>query len=124
MTDWIAVSDSDLEREYRARNEKVKLQVVALTADRFRDKVTVSDADVTAHFDAHKAEYRKGEQRKIRYLLIDRDQLRAKVTVRRSDVEALLQVEHSAVPDAGAGAREPHPAEDRRQGRGRCTEAG
>jgi hypothetical protein len=38
-------SDAELEREYRNRNEKVKLQVVALTADKFRDKVTVNDPD-------------------------------------------------------------------------------
>jgi peptidyl-prolyl cis-trans isomerase D len=88
VTDWIAVSDSDLEREYRNRNEKAKLQVVALTADKFRDKVTVNDADVSSYYDAHKAEYRKGEQRKIRYLLVDRDQLRAKVNVTPQEIES------------------------------------
>src|SRR4051812_28925215 len=35
LTDWLAVSDTDLEREYKTRNEKAKLQVVALTADKF-----------------------------------------------------------------------------------------
>jgi peptidyl-prolyl cis-trans isomerase D len=88
VTDWIAVSDSDLEREYRNRNEKAKLQVVALTADKFRDKVTVNDADIASYYDAHKTEYRKGEQRKIRYLLVDRDQLRAKVTVTPQEIES------------------------------------
>ena len=88
LTDWMAVSDAELEREYKARNEKVKLQVVALTADKFRDKVTVNDADVASYYDAHKAEYRKGEQRKVRYLLIDRDQLKSRVTVSPQDVEA------------------------------------
>jgi peptidyl-prolyl cis-trans isomerase D len=88
VTDWIAVSDTDLEREYRNRNEKVKLQVVALTADKFRDKVTVNDADVASHYDAHKTEYRKGEQRKIRYLLVDRDQLRARVNVTPQEIES------------------------------------
>jgi len=87
LTDWMAVSDPDLEREYKNRNEKAKLQVVALTADKFRDKVTVTDADIASYYDAHKAEYRKGEQRKIRYLLIDRDQLRAKTTISPQDVE-------------------------------------
>ena len=87
LTDWMAVSDAELEREFKQRNEKVKLQVVALTADAFRDKVTVTDADVAAHFDAHKAEYRVGEQRKIRMLLLDRDQARAKSTVPPTDVQ-------------------------------------
>ena len=88
VTDWIAVSDSDLEREYRSRNEKVKLQVVALTADKFRDKVTVNDADLASYYDAHKTEYRKGDSRKIRYLLVDRDQLRSRITVTPQEIES------------------------------------
>jgi peptidyl-prolyl cis-trans isomerase D len=88
VTDWIAVSDPELEREYRNRNEKVKLQVVALTADKFRDKVTVNDADIASYYDAHKTEYRKSEQRKIRYVLVDRDQLRSRVTVTPQEIES------------------------------------
>jgi peptidyl-prolyl cis-trans isomerase D len=88
VTDWVSVSDSDLEREYRNRNEKVKLQVVALTADKFRDKVTVNDADIASYYDAHKTEYRKGESRKIRYLLVDRDQVRSRITVTPQEIES------------------------------------
>ncbi len=88
LTGWLAVSDAELEHEYKQRNEKVKLQVVALTADKFRDKVTVNDADVASYYDAHQAEYRKGEQRKVRYLLLDRDQARAKVALTPQDVES------------------------------------
>ena len=88
LTDWMALADADVEREYKNRNEKVKLQVVALTADKFRDKVNVSDADVSRIYGAHTAEYRKGEQRKIRYLLIDRDQMRSRVTITPQDIES------------------------------------
>jgi peptidyl-prolyl cis-trans isomerase D len=87
LTDWMAVSDSDVEREYNQRNEKVKLQVVALTEAKFRSGVTVTDADIASHFDAHKAEYRIGEQRKIKYILLDREQARLKVSVPPSDVQ-------------------------------------
>jgi peptidyl-prolyl cis-trans isomerase D len=87
LTDWMSVSDPDLEKEYRTRNEKVKLQVVALTADKFRGSVTVSDADVASFFESRKAEYRVGEQRKIRYLLLDRDQARQKVNVPPTDIQ-------------------------------------
>ena len=87
LTDWMVVSDQDLEREYRLQNEKVKLQVVALTADQFRSQVTATDAELAAYFNEHKAEYRKGEQRKIRYLLLDQDAWRAKITVTPGDVQ-------------------------------------
>ena len=87
LTDWMTVSSQELEREYRERNEKVKLQVVALTAEQFRDKVTVTDADVAAYFQQHNAEYRVGEQRKVKYLLLDRDAARQKVSVPATDVQ-------------------------------------
>jgi len=88
LTDWMAISESDVDREYRNRNEKVKLQVVALTADKFRDKVTVNDPEVASYYEAHKAEYRKGEQRKIKYLLVDRDQLRSRITVTPQEIDS------------------------------------
>jgi peptidyl-prolyl cis-trans isomerase D len=87
LTDWISVSDAELEREYRRRNEKVKLQIVALTADKFRSQVTVTDADLQAHFESRKADYRVGEQRKVRYLLLDRELARQRVIVPPSDVQ-------------------------------------
>jgi peptidyl-prolyl cis-trans isomerase D len=88
LTDWMSLSDNELRSEYKARNEKVKLQVVALTADKFRDKVTVTDDDVAKYFDAHKAEYRIGERRKVKYLLIDQEQLRLKSVPTPADVQA------------------------------------
>jgi peptidyl-prolyl cis-trans isomerase D len=87
LTDWMTVSNDDVEREFRQRNEKARLQVVALTADAFRGQVNVSDADVSSYFDAHKAEYRVGEQRKVRMLLLDRDQAFARTTVTPTEVQ-------------------------------------
>ena len=87
LTDWMTVSNDDVEREFRQRNEKARLQVVALTADAFRNQVNVSDADVSSYFDAHKAEYRVGEQRKVRMLLLDRDQAFARTTVTPTEVQ-------------------------------------
>jgi len=88
LTDWMSLSDAELQNEYKTRNEKVKLQVVALTADKFRDKVTVSDADAASYFEAHKAEYRLGERRKVKFLIIDQDLVRQKVTVTPAEVQA------------------------------------
>ena len=87
LTDWMTVADADVEQQFKERNEKVKLQVVALTADRFRDQVRVTDADVVAYFDMHTADYRIGEQRKVKMLVLDRDQAQAKTIVPAADVQ-------------------------------------
>jgi peptidyl-prolyl cis-trans isomerase D len=87
VTDWLSVPDDELEREYRRRNDKVKLAVVSFTADSFRPQVSASDAEIAAYFDGHKNDFKIPEKRKIRYLLIDIDALRARVTVPPADIE-------------------------------------
>src|SRR5690606_26595844 len=87
LTNWIAVSDEELDREFRRRNERVRLQMVAITPDTFRDQVNVTEDDVAAHYEAHKAEYRVGEQRRVRYLLLDQEQARARATVTQSEIQ-------------------------------------
>jgi len=87
LTGWLSVPDSELEKEYRRRNDKVKLAVVTFTADSFRTQVNATDAEVASYFDAHKNDFRIPEKRKIRYLLIDIDAMRAKVVVPTADIE-------------------------------------
>ncbi|MBP1634501.1 MAG: ppiD [Acidobacteria bacterium] len=77
LTDWVTVSDEEVEQEFRRRNEKVKLQVAYFPVDSFRAGATATDAELAAWFDAHKEQYRIGERRKVRYLLIDVEALRA-----------------------------------------------
>lgn len=98
VTGWMSVSDPDVVDEYRRRNEKIKLDVVPLTPDAFRAQVTVTDADVAAHFEKNKESYRVGEKRKVRYALVDVDQVRQQVTVPEADIEAFYkqnQVQYS-----------------------------
>jgi peptidyl-prolyl cis-trans isomerase D len=87
ITDWLAVSDKELEQQYRQRNDKVKLAIVAFTTDSLRADVTASDADVATYFQGHSADFTIPEKRKVRYLLIDIDVLRAKVTIPPAEVE-------------------------------------
>jgi peptidyl-prolyl cis-trans isomerase D len=87
LTEWVSISDKELEQEYRRRNDKVKLAVVAVNADRYRPDVTASDADITTYFNAHTADFKIPEKRKVKYVLIDVDALRAKVNVPPADVE-------------------------------------
>jgi len=88
VTDWLSVADKELEAEYRRRNDKVKLAVIGFTADTFRPQVTVTDAEVASHFDAHKDDFKIPEKRKIKYLLIDIDGMRTKIVVPAADIEA------------------------------------
>ena len=87
VTDWVTVTDAECDTEFRKRTEKVKVELVHVSAEAFRSQVTASDADLAAYFDAHKENYRVGERRKIRYLLVDEDLLRGGVTVPNREIE-------------------------------------
>jgi peptidyl-prolyl cis-trans isomerase D len=87
ITEWLSVPDKELEQEYRRRNDKVKLALVSFTTDSMRKDVTATDAEVSSHFEGHKADFRIPEKRKIRYLLVDIEALRAKVNPSPAEIE-------------------------------------
>ncbi len=88
VTGWMSVTDADVAQEFRQRNEKVKLELVPLTADSMKSQVTVTDADLQTRFDANKETYRIGEKRKVKYALLEVEKVRETVQVPDADVEA------------------------------------
>ena len=95
------MSDQEVDQVYRRRNEKVKLQLLVLTADRFREGVTATDAELAAYFDANKEEFRIGERPKVKYAVIDVQQVRDRVTVTPQDVERFYNqnIEQYSTPE-------------------------
>jgi peptidyl-prolyl cis-trans isomerase D len=87
LTDWMSLTDKEVEQEYRRRNDKVKLALVSITADAFRSQATAADAELSPYFDAHQADFRIPEKRRIRYLLVDVDAIRTKTVVPPADIE-------------------------------------
>jgi peptidyl-prolyl cis-trans isomerase D len=102
---WMAVSDAEVAEEYKRRNEKVKLDVVPVTPEAFRSQVTVTDAEIAAHFDKNKETYRIGEKRRIKYTMVDVEAVRATVNVPDADIEAFYKqniTQYSSPPQVRA----------------------
>ena len=87
LTEWMTVSDAELEREYKRRNEKVTLDVVAVPADNFRAQVNPTDAEISGHYDKNKERYRIPDRRRIKFVRINPAELAATVKVSKEDVE-------------------------------------
>jgi peptidyl-prolyl cis-trans isomerase D len=87
LTDWLSIPDKEVDEEYRRRNDKVKLALVAFTADTFRSQVSPTDADVSAYFEGHKDDFKIPEKRKIRFVLIDVDAIRKSLVIPPADIE-------------------------------------
>jgi peptidyl-prolyl cis-trans isomerase D len=91
LTGWMSVSDTDVADEFKQRNEKVKLDVVPITAEAFKSQVTVTDAELGPYFEKAKDKYRIGEKRKIKYAVVNVDQVRQTITVPEADITAFYQ---------------------------------
>lgn len=87
LTNWISLTDKDLDEEFRRRNEKVKLAVVSFPADRFRQGVQASDAELASYFEAHKNELKIPEKRKVRYALVDMQAMRDRMQISPQDIQ-------------------------------------
>ena len=71
VTQWVSISDEEVEEEHRRRNEKVKVDVVAFRGDDFRDDVEVTDEDIELLYQEESLVYQVPEKRKLRFLLLD-----------------------------------------------------
>lgn len=91
LTGWMSVSDADVVAEFKRRNEKVKLEVVPVTAAAFTSQVTVTDAELVPYFEKAKDKYRIGEKRKIKYAQVNVDQVRAAIAVPEAEIAAFYQ---------------------------------
>lgn len=91
LTGWMTVSDKEVVDEFRKRNEKVKLDVVRITPEAFKNQVTVTDAEIAAAFDKNKERYRIGEKRKIKYALLNVDEVRKTLTISDAELEAFYK---------------------------------
>jgi len=88
VTDGISVTPSEIEQEFRRRNEKIKINYVVIKPDDLQSKIEASDADLTAYFEKNKARYSIPERRTVRYALLTFDQLRTRANVSDDDVKA------------------------------------
>jgi peptidyl-prolyl cis-trans isomerase D len=87
LTNWISIPDTDVEAEFRKRNEKVKLAVVNFPADKFREGTQASDEEVAAWFEQKTDTYRMPEKRKVKYALLDVQAIRNRLVVTPQDVQ-------------------------------------
>ena len=87
LTNWLTVDDKEVETEFKRRNEKVKLAVVSFPADKFREGLEATDAELSAYYDAHKNELKIPEKRKVKYALVDMQAIRNRTQISPQDIE-------------------------------------
>jgi peptidyl-prolyl cis-trans isomerase D len=84
VTDGVAVSPSEVEREYRKRNERAKVEYVKVVAA--AAPAAATDAEAAARYQAKPDAYKLPERRVVSYVLIASEALRSRVTVTEAEL--------------------------------------
>ncbi len=91
VTDGITASASDLQEEFRYRNEKVKLAYAYIKPDELEAKLNPDEAAIKAAFEKNKAKYPMLERRVVRYALSDLNLIRQSIQLSDDELKSLYQ---------------------------------
>lgn len=86
LTAGIVIPDSEVEQEYRRRNESASFEVLFVPAGREPAGVSITDAEAKAYYDANQDRFSHPAQRQLRYLLIDDTKLRRTLSVPETQI--------------------------------------
>ena len=81
VTDGISVGPTELQDEFRYKNEKVKLDYALIKPEDLEAKISPDEAEIRAAYEKNKSKYQVPERRVVRYALVDVNQIRHNVQV-------------------------------------------
>src|ERR1700676_662179 len=81
VTDGISVGPSELQDEFKYKNEKVKLDYALIKPEDLEGKISPDEAEVRTAYEKNKSKYQVPERRVARYALVDVNQIRQNVQI-------------------------------------------
>src|SRR6266478_6631489 len=91
VTDGISVGPSELQDEFKYKNQKVKLDYAFIKPEDLEAKITPDQAEIKAAYEKNRSRYQVPEKRVVRYGLIDLTQLRQNAQISDAELKAQYQ---------------------------------
>jgi peptidyl-prolyl cis-trans isomerase D len=85
------ITKTEIEEEYKRRNEKVKLKYIEFAASKFRDKANPSEEEIKRRYEENKEKYRVPEKINIKYIKIDPKSFEDKVEISENDIKSYYE---------------------------------
>ena len=85
----VAVSDQELEQQYRRENTKVKFDYAVITLEDLTKQIHPTEAELKTYYDQHKQQYANAipEKRQARYIVIDTNKIKQQVQVTPQELQ-------------------------------------
>jgi len=81
VTDGVSAGPSEIQDEFRIKNEKVKLDYVVIKPEDLESKITPDESEIKVAYEKNKAKYTIPERRVVRYGLVDVNQIRQSIQI-------------------------------------------
>lgn len=81
----VVVTPSEIEQEYRKKNEKIKVEYVKLSPDKYKSEAQPNAEEIKRYYDVNKAQYMQPEKRNLAVLIAD--QAKIEQTVNPTDLQ-------------------------------------
>ena len=92
VTAGVVVSPSEIEKEFRHKNDKIKIQYAILAASQYQAEGEATDAEVKAYYDSHKSDFKIQEKRSYGLIVLDP----AAISAQSVPTDAQLQAEYNS----------------------------
>lgn len=93
VAEGIVVTPSEVEQEFRKRNEKVKIEYVNITPDKLRAEVHVSPEEVRAYYEKSKLSFTTPEKRSLAVLVIDQNKVEQSINPTEAEVRRAYETD-------------------------------
>jgi len=91
VTDGISVGPLELQDEFRAKNEKIKVDYALIKPEDLAAKINPTETEIKAEYEKNKSRYQVPEKRVVRYALLNTSQLRRSVQISDDQLKAQYQ---------------------------------
>lgn len=89
------VSDQEVLEEYALQNNKIEIEGVLVKAEAYKERVTMTDEEIQAYYDAHKQDFTTPQRVKIQYVHYDPQTLKDEVTPTEEEIKAYYDANES-----------------------------
>ncbi|MBL8222095.1 MAG: peptidylprolyl isomerase, partial [Bryobacterales bacterium] len=91
ILEGMVVTPEELEREYRARNEKVTIEFAKIDPVKIQSEIKVTPEEVNAHWASSKMQYKVQEKRTFRMVVIDEDKVSAAIQTNEGSLRSYYE---------------------------------
>jgi len=83
------VTPLEIEQAFRKKNEKIKIEFVKLTGDKYKNEVQPSEADMRSYYKANLTRYQAPEKKSLAMLIADQTRMEQSVNPTDADLQRL-----------------------------------